>query len=141
MQLTPINDIMSRATIGAPEPEVGMGATQLMWSDRYPFTIIAVSKNKNQIIVQRDDCKRTDTNGMSDSQSYEFTPNPQADTYLVRRMPGGEWRVVSLEVWDERGRAYPRNEAVLALLDKRKGRATGSIIAVGYRDRYYDFSL
>ena len=34
-------------------PEVGMGATELMWSDRYPYTIIKVL-GKARIMVQED---------------------------------------------------------------------------------------
>jgi len=35
-------------------PEVGMGATELMYTDRHPYTIIEVSENKKTIKVQRD---------------------------------------------------------------------------------------
>ena len=37
-----INDILSRATEGQPVPEVGMGATILMVSDRHAATIVEV---------------------------------------------------------------------------------------------------
>ena len=37
-----INDILSRATEGQPVPEVGMGATILMASDRHAATIVEV---------------------------------------------------------------------------------------------------
>jgi hypothetical protein len=57
------------------EPQVGMGATELMHSDREPYTIVEI-KSPRRIIVQADDSKRIDSNGMSESQQYEYTPNP-----------------------------------------------------------------
>jgi hypothetical protein len=60
-----------------PEPEVGMGATVCMWSDRHGVTITEVLRYKTgpkagQVKgVKTRACKatRTDNNGMSESQS------------------------------------------------------------------------
>ena len=38
-----------------PVPEVGMGATQLMWTDRSAGTIIEVSKSGKKLVFQRDE--------------------------------------------------------------------------------------
>lgn len=51
-------------------PEVGMGATEVVGSDRYPYTIVKVV-NPKKIVVQRDDYRRTDNNGQSELQTYE----------------------------------------------------------------------
>lgn len=60
------NHILSRATIGQPEPTVGMGATLLGWTDRHACTIVEVSMERDRIVVtvQEDNAKRTDSNGM-----------------------------------------------------------------------------
>ena len=72
-----------------PEPKVGMGATVLHWSDRSAGTIIKVTKNT--FVVQEDKATRTDDNGMSESQSYDFVPDPNGATYTFRRTKRG-WR-------------------------------------------------
>jgi hypothetical protein len=60
-----------------PVPEVGMGATITMYTDRHACTIIDVSPFGRRIIVQEDAATRTDTNGMSESQTYSYTPDPK----------------------------------------------------------------
>lgn len=64
-------------------PEVGMGATHLMYTDRHPYTIIKVCTPR-KIMVQADKAIRTDNNGMSDSQSYDFEPNPEGTVKTLR---------------------------------------------------------
>lgn len=72
------------------KPEVGMGCTQGVGSDRYPYTICEVV-NEKKIYVQADDYKRTDKNGQSESQTYEYTPNPEAQKILVTLRKNGRW--------------------------------------------------
>lgn len=74
-----------------PEPQVGMGATEIYYSDRRPFEIIEV-KDARHITVRELDWKRTDSNGMSDCQDYEYFSNPEnrtADLFLTKQ---GQWR-------------------------------------------------
>ena len=68
------------------EPHVGMGATYNSYSDRHPLTVINVIKKKNhEIIVCREDkAVRVDKNGMSESQEYEYSPNPDGRVYYLR---------------------------------------------------------
>jgi hypothetical protein len=94
-------------------PEVGMGATEVMFSDRHPYTVVEV-KSERRIVVQRDNYKRTDTNGMSESQTYEYTPNPSAPKVVVTRRKDGSWREM--------------------------GHGKGSSFMLGAREEYYDFS-
>jgi hypothetical protein len=62
------------------EPFAGADATELCWSDRHAMTVIQVvrfksGERKGQIkgvFARKDIAKRVDSNGMSDSQSYEF---------------------------------------------------------------------
>lgn len=73
------------------EPEVGMAATISVGSDSYPATIVEVSSNRKTIKVQKDDAVRTDTNGFSESQTYEYSRNIFAhkDTFTLRK--NGRW--------------------------------------------------
>ena len=93
-------------------PAVGMGATYSVGSDRYAVTIIEVSKSGKQIVVQDDIMKRIDTNGMSEMQEYEYTPNPQGSTRKFYLNKSGRWQ-------------------------ESKGSAR---LTVGFRRAYYNFS-
>jgi len=92
-------------------PEVGMGATILSWTDRTPATVVEVSESKRTIVLQEDDAKRTDQNGMSECQSYEYTPNSSAPRHTARLTKKG-WKIVR-----------------------------GSRVALGRREMYHDFSF
>lgn len=99
-----------------PEPQVGMGATEMCFSDRHPYEVIEV-KDARHITVRALDWKRVDNNGMSDSQDYEYSSNPEnrtADLFLTKQ---GEWR-------------------------QRYGRHLGvNRFVLGFAERYYDFSF
>ena len=70
--------------MSAAVPAVGDGATVCFWTDRHAATVTEVVLFKSgarqgqvrSITVQEDTVTRVDGGGMSDSQSYEFTPNP-----------------------------------------------------------------
>lgn len=100
-------------------PEVGMGATILCWTDRHAATIVEVKGTlKRPIIgVQRDIATRTDGNGMSDSQSYDYVPDTNAKVEYFTLRKDGTW---------------VRDGETL------KG---GQRIALGYRKAYHDFSF
>lgn len=70
-----------------PKPEVGMGATQGVGSDAYPYTIIEVSPNGKTIKVQSD--KHTPAEGYDyySNQVYNYHQNPNGEiiTYTLRK--------------------------------------------------------
>lgn len=121
-----INHIYSRMTKGAPEPEVGMGATILQWSDRQAATVTAVWKRgqTEYVTVQEDIAKRVDKNGMSDCQTYEYSRNPNGCQFIFRRDGQGGYDPVR---WNPETGRY-----------NKCGR--GGLI-VGKRDHYHDFSF
>lgn len=98
------NHLMTRSA--APVmPKVGDGATICGWTDRYAATVVAVEKNV--VTVRQDHARRTDSNGMSEMQEYEYTPNPNGSTYAFRysvkkgkwdqvyfNSPTGRWKIV-----------------------------------------------
>jgi hypothetical protein len=106
------NLMADRATAGKT-PEVGDGATVVYWTDRKAATVIEVSQTGHQITVQEDTATRTDKNGMSDAQSYEYTRNAEGATHEATRRKDGSYRL--------------------------KGGDTR--VLVGVRDHYYDFSF
>ena len=70
-------------------PEVGMGATELSYSDRNPYTIIEVI-SKNKIIVQEDNAKLI---GEPYSQEWEITPNPKGKIETLIQTKRG-WKIL-----------------------------------------------
>ena len=120
------NHLLSRAVIGQPEVQVGMGVTFLSWTDRNPGTIYAVTKvGKNTIIECReDDAKRIDSNGMSEAQEYEYIQRPDRAPYFYRVGRNGLWEQIRKN--EETGRWV-------------KGGSRG--LRIGEREKYHDFSF
>lgn len=93
-------------------PVVGMGATITMFSDRHPATIVEV-RTARMIIIQEDSAERIDSNGMSESQEYKFTPDAKAPLCIYTQRKDGSW--------------------------KERGGSNGLII--GHRGKYHDFGF
>jgi hypothetical protein len=87
-----INDVLG-AGVPARDAEVGDGMTVCFWSDRQACTVIERSASGKTIVVQEDKATRTDSNGMSDAQSYSYEPNPQGKRYTARRGADGRYRI------------------------------------------------
>lgn len=94
------------------EPQIGMGVTELCWSDRHAYTIIDMTKSKKTITIQRDKAIRIDTNGMSENQKYLFEKDEEGAIYKARKNKYGDWKIIG-----------------------------GSKIILGERDEYFDFSF
>lgn len=116
-----VNHLYSSAK--SPEPEVGMGATILMWTDRQPATVVEVNHKKRYIVVQEDNAKRIDTDGMSESQEYEYSPNPEASRQIYRKMKDGRWV-----------RHYVNPDTNRLVKD-------GTALMLGRREKYHDYSF
>lgn len=106
-----VNTLM--AASNAPAPVVGMGATELCWTDRHAYTVVSVNKAGNRVTVQRDLATCTDKLGMSGAQSYTYTPDPNGRQVLLSLRKDGKWRTVG----------------------------STQQFALGYRDEHYDFSF
>lgn len=105
------NFMAANAVKGQPTPVVGMGVTLLSWTDRYPGTIVEVSKSGKSITIQEDFADRIDSNGMSECQDYTYRPNPDAPKVVYRLNKRGQWA------------------------------HKGQKLRIGERERYYDFSF
>lgn len=118
MSLTkPTSNLMSNIMLGSkqPKPEVGMGATICMYTDRHAATIIEVV-NEKTIKVQRDISTRIDNNGMSDQQKYEYSQNPNGTIEIFTLRKNGCWC-------------------------RRGGTMNGVSLVVGVRKAYHDYSF
>lgn len=116
-----VNHLYSAAK--SPEPVVGMPATILSWTDRRPATVVEVNSKKRYIVVQEDNARRIDNNGMSESQEYEYTPNPEANRQVFRKMKDGSWL------------RHVINPATNRLVKRSGG------LMLGRREKYHDFSF
>lgn len=72
------------------QPEVGMGVTQCLWSDRHPWEIIAV-KDDRHITIRALDAKRIDRNYMSECQEYEYYSNEKNRVLNLYKTKRGKW--------------------------------------------------
>ena len=69
------------------KPVVGQGGTHQVGTDAYPYTIIEVSESGKTIKAQRDEYIRTDSNGQSELQTYEYSPDLEGviNTFTLRK--------------------------------------------------------
>lgn len=102
-----------KSNISNPRPEIGMGVTWSVGSDRYPGTIIDISASGKRITFQEDIATRTDTNGMSELQTYTFQANPLGEIHTASLRKDGRWRITGSKM----------------------------TISLGIRGKYYDFSF
>ena len=116
---TETNSLVNHLYSGAKmkEPEVGMGATVLCWTDRKAGTIVEVTDAG--FTVQLDKATRTDNYGMSDTQHYAYEPDPSGSKYTFARVKRGKAK----GAWRE------------------NGSPTGNGVLIGHRDHHYDFSF
>lgn len=67
--------------------------------------------SEKKVVIQRDKATRTDGLGMSDAQSYSYERDPSGSKETVTLSKGGQWK------------------------------AGASVVGMGYRSEYYDFSF
>jgi len=119
------NRMYEAMTNGAPQPQAGMAATITGYTDRHAATVICWDSNKEIITVQQDTAKRVDDRSMSESQKYEFSPNPDGTKWYFRRnKKTNRWDRIVLNA--ETGR-WNKHEY-------------GGLI-LGMRNEYYDYSF
>jgi hypothetical protein len=115
-----INHVMSDGN--GLTPTVGMGATILGWTDRYPATVVDVQGDV--IFVQEDTATRLDKNGLSEAQDYSYSPNPCAKLRTFKRDKTGRWRACDMST-AKRWVFQPG----------------GKQLILGRREKYHDYSF
>lgn len=143
------------------EPVVGEGATVLLWTDRHAYTVREYDPKKKTVVIERCDPVRTDSYGMSDSQSYDYSKHTGKKTTLYYKW--GAWRTKQIsyvlkaeknvEFADFKYREQLRKSGVMDKITDENGRFIESEyterkvtyhkinIVFGFRKEYYDFSF
>lgn len=93
---------MTETPKGEHFPEVGMGATKVAGSDCYAYHIISVSASGKQVTVRRAKTRRTDSNGLSESQTYSIEPDTNGQQMTLSQRKDGYFRPVGspMENWN-----------------------------------------
>ena len=94
-------------------PQIGMGVTVFMWSDRRAGTIVGMSKSGKTIEFTMDTVTRTDDNGFSHDQDYSYKTNFDAPRLKARKNKKGQWRIIR----------------------------HGSFLGIGFRNEYHDIDF
>ncbi len=114
------------------KPVVGKGMTELMYSDRHAYEVLEVSEDGMSCVVDQYRKKRSDKNGMTESQEYIFDElygNPKKLTW--RNKKGGCWCWESKEI-----RVIPK---IKKMLDEKTGEYfTGDAIKKVYGEKIYN---
>lgn len=113
-----VNTMLSSSA--SKEPQVGDGVTRIFWTDRAPGTVVEVERFKTgqragqvkAVLVTWDKATRTDSNGMSDAQTYSYETVWDGPRHRFTLRKNGDWQ------------------------SSRGGR-----IVIGYREKYYDYSF
>jgi hypothetical protein len=74
-------------------PMVGIGATISFHSDRVATTLIQVTHKGKRLVLQRDKATRTDHNGMSESQNYNYERDENGQIYTATYREDGSYRL------------------------------------------------
>lgn len=95
--------------IESPPPYIGQGATEILWTDRHAYEVIAILDDRH-IIVRRMNAK---LKGEYLNQEYELTSDPNGKCVNLFRKKNGQWV-------------------------ERNGRAYGAKFTLGIMDEYED---
>lgn len=100
----------------SPDPVVGMGATELMWSDRHPYEIISVKDARHCDVRELDHALVPGSDWLSGN--YTYSSNPEGIVKHLFKKSNG--------IWVER---------------IGESRREGSKFALGYAEYYLDPSF
>ena len=73
------------------KPSVGMGVTNGIGSDCYPYTIVEVRSEK-QLVVKADDYQSVGGDGMSAAQEYIYGANTKNPAVVLTLRKNGAWK-------------------------------------------------
>jgi hypothetical protein len=137
-----VNHLQARATLGEPTPEVGMGVTILLWTDRHAGTIQRIFEERGQTVLEVTTDKATLVSGskFSEEQGYTFEPRPDGPKAYFKKRLDGQWREFEYKVIDSKydEATDTRHETRSSRLSLKDG---GHGLRVGERDEYEDPSF
>lgn len=105
-----INEIMWH-TINNIKPYIGMGATEVLWSDRHAYEVVKINDDKH-IVVRR---MNAINKGGFGSNDWELKSDPDGNLVFLTRYKDG-WFM-------------------------KNGRYKGNKFSLGYSCEYYDWSF
>ena len=76
--------------VTSPPPSVGDGATLLMYTDRYPATVVKVSPSGKTVWVTEDNVTKWEPH--PSGYGVEFAPNPNGKVLKVTKRRNGTWK-------------------------------------------------
>ena len=103
--------------------KIGEGVTEFLYSDRKPYSVVE-KMDKGVLRITQDTATRTDTKGMSDTQSYDYETNWDEEGILLKKGRDGSWSMVVIN--QETGRFKKVNYGKFS---------------IGSREKYHDFSF
>ena len=106
-----------------PEPQVGMGCTELCWSDRNPYEIVGFSHNRAGKIVS------------IEVRAMAATVDPNADNRIGHQ----NW-VITSNLCGQRKTLKLRKGRKAGWYEKN-GSEWGSKFMLGHAEKYYDWSF
>lgn len=137
--LSPMNNLRARSVVGEPAPEVGMGATLLVGSDRYGCTIHGIFKDggRDVLVVTHDDSKLVAGSVASEEQDYEYTPRPDGQKMYFVKDARGFWQEMEYKVF-EYGYDEEKDERTIVRQSKRLSKVGSRGLQIGTREEYRD---
>lgn len=85
--------MMKKNVIISKIPMLGMGVTINYLSDETPATIIQLTHNDKRMVIQEDKATRIDNNGVSESQEYTYTRDPDGAIHIATMRRNGQFRI------------------------------------------------
>lgn len=76
-------------------PVIGMGLTEICWSDRHPWTVIEVM-SKTKIRIQKDAVKAKEGVKKMYHQEWDITADPNGRTEVVTLRRNGKWHTLRM---------------------------------------------
>jgi hypothetical protein len=86
------NHLLDRSRTGPPV--IGAGATEVLWTDRNPFTVIEVA-DETHCTVQEDEAVRVSGSHRYDNK-WDITPNTTGQIRRLSKRKDGRWKPVGL---------------------------------------------
>ena len=99
-------------------PEVGMGATVTIWTDRYPATVERVSPSGKVVWLRRDRYVLVAGSYMDEHQEYLIEPDPAGSVERASLRKNGRWKMAGVRT-----------------------RAPGGTVSFGHQSAYSDPSF
>ncbi|MBW3020186.1 hypothetical protein KY334_02740 [Candidatus Woesearchaeota archaeon] len=153
-----INQLMSN---NSTVPKVGEGATEILYSDRHAYEVLAFDEEKKAVTIQRYAPTRLDKLGMSDVQNYEYKELTGSPMNLYYKWGSWKRKGIKYVFTDEFCKMYKDNYKLMHEEYKRRGGKyiggfVGQVIEgitkkkiewhtmniiFGVKEEYYDFSF